>query len=67
MQARRTVWFMLALSIYLGLFPTDGGPTVQAGDADGTSSADDDCVTIGPDGRVTVTPGDCVPPPDPAS
>ena len=64
MQARRMVWTMLAVSIYLGLFPTGHGPTapVTASDATTPDTATyDECVSIGADGRVTITPGDCTP------
>lgn len=62
MQTRRIAWTMLAVSIYLGLFTGDTGPTVpvQASDSQlGGTDAEYECIVIGADGRVTVDPEDC--------
>jgi len=62
MQTRRMIWLALAMSIYLGLFPADAGPTVpvQAVD-DETGDVVDTCIIIGPNGQPTIVPEDCAP------
>jgi len=61
MQAKRIVWAMLAVSIYLGLLTNDAGPLTPDVGVVGTSAAIDECIRVDPSGGgVSVDPNQCV-------
>jgi hypothetical protein len=60
MHARRMVWAMLAVSIYLSLLHADTGPTVPVQAETPVDTTVDGCVAVDPSSGVTVDPDDCV-------